>query len=197
MLTYSNIKRYDNLPFDDYLKLGGYSHSFLKRERGGVAEDLTITDNIRIGALVDAILTEPAKVDMASPLYPVARDIAHAIKSKFGSLINQFEKQVSYTAEVTYQGFTMPVTGRLDFLLPKFAVVDLKVTRSVNLQDLIDYMGYKNQMWNYCKMAGVNTAYLMIYSMPGKKVEVIRLDCSSDENEFWQEKTLKFGSVAA
>lgn len=195
MISYSNIHRFDNMPFNEYLKLNGYSHSFLKRERNGIAEDLAITDNIRVGSLVDAIITDPAKADMSSPLYPVARNISAAIKGKFGSIIAKFQKQVSYTANVSYMDFIMPTTGRLDFLLPGFAVVDLKVTKAKCLRTLIEFMGYKNQMFNYCKMAKVDTAYLMMYSIPLRKTEIIRIDCISDNNIFWQEKILKYGTV--
>lgn len=197
MIHYSNITRYDNMPFDQYLQLPGYSHSFLKRERNGVCEDLTITDNIRIGSLVDAILTDPEKVDMSSPLYPYARDIAAKIRASFGPMIQRFQKQVSFTAEASYLDFTMPVTGRLDFMLPGYAVIDLKVTKSKDMKGLIDHMGYKNQGWNYCKMAGVGLFYLMIHSIPLKKTELIKIDCRSDDNGFWMDKILKFGKVNA
>lgn len=195
MITYSNIQRFDDMPFGDYLKLPGYSHSFLKRERMGVAEDLTITDNIRIGSLVDSIHTEPGKAKMNDPLYPAARDIAATIKQGFGTLINLFEKQVSYTAEATFQDFTMPVKGRLDFLLKGYAVIDLKVTKSKDLRSLIEFMGYKNQLWNYCKFPNLPTAYLMIYSIPLKKTELVKIDCRSNTNTFWEDKILKFGKV--
>lgn len=195
MITFTNIQRHDNLPFGDYLKLSGFSHSFLKRERMGITEELTITDNIRTGSLVDAILTEPAKANMSDPLYPAARDIAAKIKSNFGSFISFFQKQVSYTAEAEFQDFVMPVKGRLDFLLPGVAVIDLKVTKSKDLKPLIDFMGYSNQMWNYCKFPGLKTAYLMIYSIPLKKTEIVKIDCSSATNPFWEEKIIKFGKV--
>jgi hypothetical protein len=195
MIIYSNIQRYDNLPFEDYLKLPGFSHSFLKRERSGVAEDLKMTDNIRVGSLVDSILTEPRKADMYSPLYPYAREIAAVIKNRFGSFIDKFQKQVSFTTDVSFGDFTMPVKGRLDFLVAAMAVVDLKVTMSRDLRSLIEFMGYKNQMFNYCKMPKVDTAYLMIYSVPLKKTEIIKVDCQGNRNAFWEEKIIKFGKV--
>jgi hypothetical protein len=108
---------------------------------------------------------------------------------------NPLKKQVSFTADASYLDFTMPVTGRLDFLLPKVAVIDLKVTKSKNLKGLIEFMGYKNQGWNYCKMSKVGLFYLMIHSIPLKKTELIKIDCRSDENVFWQDKILKFGKV--
>lgn len=195
MITYSNIQRIDNLPFEEYLQLPGYSHSFLKREINGITEELRITDNIIIGKLVDNILTEPAKADMSSSLYPVAKLIAAEVTKHFGTMINSFQKQISYTAEVEFKGFTMPTTGRLDFLLPGHAVIDLKITKMKDINALIDFMGYKNQLWHYCKMAGVSKGYLMFYSIPLKQTFVRYVDCSFGTNEFWAEKIIKFGKV--
>ncbi len=198
MITYSNIQRHDNLPFEEYLKLGGYSHSFLKRERMGMVEDLKMTDNIMIGKLVDAILTEPKNAEMSNELYPVAKLIAYEIQKTFGGLIVRFQKQVSFTADVTYRAFTMPTTGRLDYLLPGHAVIDLKVTKSKHaaVPGLVDYMGYKNQLWHYAKMAKVNKSYLMIHSIPSKSTILYAYDCSLDMNDFWAEKIITFGKVA-
>jgi hypothetical protein len=197
MIEVTNITRYDNVPFEEYLKMPGYSHSFLKREKMGVAEDLTMTDNIRLGSLVDALLTGEDRVDIKSPIYPAAREIALKIREKFESFIHYMQKQVSYTADMSHQGFILPVKGRIDFLLPNIGVVDLKVTQSKDIRGLIGFMGYKNQLWGYCKMAKVNSAYIMIYSVPLKRTEIIKIDCSFNENSFWREKILAFGKVAA
>ena len=80
MLTYTNIQRHDNIEFNDYLKLGGFSHSFLKHQKNGICSPMYITDNMKTGSLVDNILTEPAKADMTSPFYPACKDIAFNIK---------------------------------------------------------------------------------------------------------------------
>lgn len=197
MITVSNIKVLYDIPFNEYLLIPGYSHSFLKREVNGVAPDLSITDNIRLGSLVDAILTEPEKADMKDPLYEIARAIAAEIKLKFGAAIRVFKKQISITADFAFNGFIMPVKGRLDFLLAGNAVIDLKITQSKDIHGLIEYMGYKNQVWSYCQMASVKVAYLMVYCVPTKKIHLIRIDCSTPSNPFWEEKILKFGKVAA
>lgn len=197
MITYSDINKYDNISFEEYLKLGKdyYSHSFLKRERNGIVEPLKITDNIRIGSLVDSIITEPEKADIRSDLYPFAKDISDKIKSEFGSLISYFKKQLSYTGIATYESFNMPVIGRLDFLLEKQAVIDLKVTKSKNIPELINFMGYKNQLWHYAKLSGVNKAYLLVYSIPNKRTECHFVSVCSDYNEFWADKIINFGKV--
>ncbi len=195
MLTYKNIQRHDDKPFEEYLKLKGFSHSWLKHQKNGVCPPMYVTDNMKTGSLVDAILTEPAKVDMSSPFYPACKDIAFRIKENFGDMIKVFQKQISYTAEIEYKEWVMKTTGRLDFLLPKYAVVDLKCTMSKDVTALIKFMGYENQVWHYCKMAGVDKAYLMVYSIPLKKTEIFYYDCSSDYNKFWADKVMDFGSV--
>lgn len=167
----------------------------LKHEFNGVTPNLEMTDNIRLGSVVDNILTEPHKVNMGDQLYPIARDIASKLKSDFGELINQFKKQISYTADVSFNGFNLPVTGRLDFELPKNAVIDLKITKEKNIAALIGFMGYENQLWHYSKMAQVKNAYLMFYSIPLKKTLLFAFDCSSNYNEFWADKIIKFGKI--
>ena len=288
MITCPTSIAITDMPFQEYLKLDGYSHSFLKYQKNGVAESKEATVNMQIGTMVDQILTEPAKVDMSHELYKEAKQIAHSLTSTYGEMINAFKKQVSYTGVFHYAGFQLPVKGRLDFLIPKHAVVDLKVTWSkdvlalieymqigtlvdqiltepakvdmshelykeakqiahsltstygemiaafkkqvsytgvfhyagfqlpvkgrldflipnhavVDLKvtwskdvlALIEYMGYKNQLFAYCKMAGVKKGYIMIHSAPLNKTTIVDI-AIPDTNEFWQEQILNFGTV--
>lgn len=193
MINYTDIKRYDSLGWESYVAIPAYSHSFLKSEKNGLSPFLEPTDNMLLGSMVDAIITG-GKVDMSSDVYPMARNIASRINEDFGSIINRFEKQVSYSATVEYKGFRMSTRGRLDFLLPNLAVIDLKITKSKEVNAIIDHFGYKNQVWHYGKLAQVPKGYLMIYSVPKDKTEIIPVDISHSVNEFWAEKTLKFGT---
>lgn len=195
MIIYGNIQRHDDKPFEEYLKLGGYSHSWLKHQKNGVCAPIHLTDNMRTGSIVDAILTEPHKVNMSDPLYPACKAIAFKVREQFGDMIKVFQKQISYTAEATYGGLTIKTTGRLDFLLPKHAVVDLKITQSKDIPALVEFMGYKNQGWHYCKNAQVKDFYLMVHSVPLAQTKIIYYDCSSDYNEFWANKIMDFGTV--
>jgi hypothetical protein len=197
MIQYTDIVRYDNLSFEDYLKLNGHSHSFLKANIQGVRKFIDVTDNMRVGSMVDAILTEPAKADMSSELYPHCKAIAFELKKMFGDVMMACKKQISYTANATFNGLSIPTTGRLDFLLENAAVIDLKITQSKDVDALIKYMGYENQVWHYSKMAKVSKAYLIMYSVPLKKVIVKFIDASSDMNEFWVNKIIDFGMVPA
>lgn len=194
MINVSNIVRTENIPFDQYLSIEGYSHSFLKHQKYGVAETMEVTANMRTGSLVDGIITEPDKVNMQDSLYKPAREIAMHLMNTYGDMIRVFKKQVSYTAEFEYNGFFMKTKGRLDFELPKKSVIDLKVTWSKDVHALIKYMGYANQLWSYCKMAQVSKAYIMIYSVPLKKIFVIEIDVTGS-NPFWENAILDFGTV--
>lgn len=195
MIIYQNIVRYDNIDFKEYLKLNGQSHSGLKNNYTGVKEAITITDNIRIGSLVDGILTEPKSVNYSDPLYQYAKSLAFELKNFFGDLISILKPQVSYTAEISLEQFMMKVKGRLDFLLEGIATLDIKITKSKDIDALIEFMGYKNQLWHYSKLAGTPKAYLIIYSIPLKKVIVKEVDAQSDTNAFWENKIIDFGTV--
>ena len=195
MITYTDIVRYDNISFDDYLKLPGYSHSFLKSNINGAKKYFNVTDNVRIGAMVDAILTEPAKADMTSEIYPFCKEIAYQLIQMFGDALNACSKQASYTATMGIEQLKMKVTGRLDLLLEGFAVIDLKITKEKEIDPLVQFMGYENQLWHYSKMANVPNAYLMFYSIPLKKVIVKKVDVSGYYNEFWMSKIIDFGTA--
>lgn len=173
----------------------GYSQSFLKTEQNGIAPGITITDNMKLGSMVDSILTEPYKVDVKSPFYNPGRQIAVLIKNDFGPFINRFEKQVSYTATACYEGWEMAVRGRLDFGIPNRAVLDLKVTKDTspdNVYSLIKHMGYDNQLYSYCKFYGVKQAYLIIHFVKYKITKLYSIDVTG-RNEFWEDKIIKFG----
>ena len=198
MINYKNTLRYENLPFEKYLKLGGYSHSFLKSQKNGISPYFKVTDKVRLGSLVDALLTQDDRFDFNDPLAQKAISIAKQIKDTFGGMIELFKPQISYTSTLEYSGLSMKVTGRLDWELPKFAVIDLKVTGAKTDKEFaayIDHMGYKNQLWNYAKMAGLNKAYIVAYSVPaGRCLSVVSIPIT-ERNEFWENAIFEFGTV--
>lgn len=198
MIVYKDIQEHNDIPFDQYLKMPGLSQSYLKREVNGVAPGVEVSDAMRLGSMVDAILTEPEKVDYKSDLYEAGRSIASEINKSFGSYINAFKKQVNYTAIMSYEGFEMPVKGRLDFLIPKHIVLDLKVTASPlkAVPTLIKYMGYDNQLWNYGGLSQVKKAIIMAYSRKDKKTGLFQVPIDYNPNLFWAEKTTKFGTIS-
>lgn len=206
MISFSNIQRHDDVPFDKYLKIPGNSHSFLKSEIQGITPMFIATEKVLIGKLVDGILTDPASVNMLDPLYPTAKVIAATIKARFGNMIERFQSQLSYTADLEHQGFIMPAKFRLDWLLPGFGVIDLKVTQEKDIHALIRHMGYDNQLWGYARVAEVPKKYIMAQRckkladgrvIPIGEAELIKLPDVTMHNDFWADKILKFGRVAA
>jgi hypothetical protein len=180
------------MPFDEYLKLPGYSFSFLKRERSGFAEDMAPTAKIEVGKLVDAILCEPATVRMDHPLYPIAKAIAFILQQQFGPLLARMRKQTSYTCLFTANGWSMPFRGRPDFELPVRAIVDLKITSEKKILPLIEYMQYWDQQYGYAKAAGVPKRYILIYSRPNKEA-ILLAQPMTDHNDWWAERIERFG----
>ena len=198
MINYKNTTRHENIPFEQYLKLGGYSHSFLKSQKNGITPYFKMTDKIRLGSLVDALLTQDDRFDFSDPQARGAMKIAAQIKDTFGGMIELFKPQISYTSELEYCGLTLRTTGRLDWELPKHAVIDLKVTGAKSDKEFaayIDHMGYKNQLWNYAKMGGFKKAYIVAYSAVAKKCLNVVSVPIVDRNEFWENSVLQFGSV--
>lgn len=193
MIKFSNIKRFDNIPFEDYLKTPGYSYSFLKREINGSIPEFKMSDKVELGSLVDAILTQPDKIDIYSPQLKIAEKIADCLMVNFGSYIQHFESQVSMTCDMEYSGLKMPFRGRLDWGLKDIAVIDLKVTSSTNFRSVINHMGYDNQLFGYCGAYGVKLGYILIYSSATDKYDLIQMPLNGEE--FWKEKILKFGTV--
>lgn len=193
MIKFSNIKRFDNIPFEDYLKTPGYSYSFLKREINGSSPEFKMSDKVELGSLVDAILTQPDKVDIYSPQLKRAEKIADCLMVNFGSYIQHFESQVSMSCDMEFSGLKMPFRGRLDWGLRNIAVIDLKVTSATNFRAVIDHMGYDNQLFGYCGAYGVKLGYILIYSSKSDKYDLIQMPLNGEE--FWKEKIMKFGSV--
>lgn len=195
MIVFSDIKMFLGLPFKDYLKLDGFSYSWLRREQNGITTELDMTEGIELGKLVDAIRTSPNEADIIHPLYPEAKMIAYELSKSFGKLTKHFECQTSFTANATFNGFVLPVRGRTDYFMKDVAVLDLKCTKSKNIRSVIEYMKYKEQIWLYAKLAQVSKGYLLVHSVPLKKTELIKIDCRSDHNDFFAEKIISFGKV--
>ncbi len=193
MINFTNKKRYNNVPFDEYLKVGGYSYSFLKREQQGSVAPFISTKKVELGKLVDAILTQPDDIDIYSPLLKIAEQISNCLLDNFGDSIKHFESQVSLTCDMEYSGLKMPFRGRLDWGLKDVAVIDLKVTAEKNLRNVINHMGYDNQLFGYCGAYSVKLGYILIYSSTTNKYDLIQMPLNGEQ--FWKEKILKFGSV--
>lgn len=199
MLSVLSCVIHKNIPFEDYLKMDGYSHSFLKREIGGVNPVFEGSDKVKFGSLVDSILTEPEKVNVLDPNYRDACNVAHSISNFIGTGLQHLEKQISFSGNLTNGVLSMPIKGRLD-LFGIGRVFDLKITyvSIEQIDTLIDFMGYRNQMFLYCLGLNVKKATLIIYSVKSKKIVFRHFDFNAGINlkraeNFFNDKLLKFG----
>lgn len=183
------------MPWQEYAALPGYSFSYLKREVGGQSPYFTMTDKMRLGSLVDAILMQPDEINMKDPLFSDAKLIAGEILAIWGKQIAGFKCQMSYSGAVNYAGVSMQTKGRSDWELPGHAIVDLKITEATDVRSLIMFMGYDNQQNNYCALAGVPVAYILAYNPKLRRcLPLVSLPYNPD-NQFWKDKVLKFGNV--
>lgn len=194
MISVHNIQRFDGMDFETYKLLPQYNFSFLKRQRAGVATEVKRTDKIILGSLVDAILTG-GEIDMRDKLYPHAKKIAAYLQAHYGSILPHVSAQVSFTGIFSYRGLILPVKGRPDFELKRRLIIDLKVSHAKDAYGTIKFMGYNDQQWGYAKLAGVKEAYILTYSVPLQKAEMITVPLG-DDNDFWIDKIIKFGTAA-
>lgn len=198
MITYNSINCIPGLSFEQYLQLPGYSFSTLKTMKDGVAEEVVGTWKMRLGSIVDAILSEqPIKGMMNDELYPAAKKIAFRILQQWGDEIRFFKKQQSYTGVATFNGFGLPVRGRPDYELPKFAVIDLKITHEKDMRGVIKHFNYEDQLFNYAKLANVPHGFILMYSTKLGIADMFYADCRRTISSFWQSKIMDYGNVAA
>ena len=189
-----DVKFHNDIPFDEYLKLEGNSNSFLKAERNGICEEFVGSAKVEFGSLVDDLLTDPAAADLDNPEYFVGVQVATAITEFIGGhALASFKSQVSFTGTLFWKGLEMKTKGRLD-LFGMGIVFDLKITEvgEKQLDTLIEFMGYKNQMFLYAKAVKATMAVLVFYSRKDKKV-ILKPLMIGETNTFFEEKILKFG----
>lgn len=199
MITFSNQILHENLPSEEYFKLPGFSHSFVKYQQNGIVPYKELTDKMRLGSMVDHILTEPNLIDWHDPFFQRARKIAIELQENYKSVVGSFKSQQSYSGTMFYQGFELNVCGRLDWELPRYAVVDLKCTSAKTDKEfraLIGHMGYKNQLFNYAGLAQVPKAYILPYSITANRCLSIVEVTVGGNNIFWQDAILKFGRIS-
>ncbi len=200
IIIYNDCIELSTANFQEYLLAPGYSHSFLKSQKGGVTPSFNVTDKIMIGKIVDQILTDSGKVDYGHPMFKKAAKIAEIIKQTFGFMLPKLRTQVAFTGTANYCSLSLQTKGILDYLLTKFAVIDLKVTAEKDVDKLIEFMGYTNQLWHYARLVGVQNAFILIYSTHKDKqanpCRLIKIDVSVPVNEFWKNAILDFGYAA-
>lgn len=184
-----NIQIYENVPFDEYLKVPGFSFSWLKA--GGTFFQPTAKMNL--GSEVDNYLNDPGKCKADLRL---VRPIANALISRVGlDLYRLFKKQVSILADFEYKGMRMKYKGRTDWCLLGKIVIDTKV--SEDIYKTIQFFAYPDQISGYC-LGTLSNIGLILAANPKKidpvtkmnKTDLINIDI---QTKWWEKQILKYG----
>jgi hypothetical protein len=178
------IQYHRNINFSDYLALEGYSYSGLKERKVEV-----VTAKMRLGTEVDSYLFTPEDYIPSGEFNPnMIRSIAKSVKDKLGSAWSVLERQLSVTANLCHEGFTMKYKGRLDLGIIGKLVIDLKVSEKL----AIEYMGYNEQLTGYC--LAINAPVALILQVHPKTFNTTWHPVRRRE-DWWERQVLINGDV--
>lgn len=177
-----NIQYHESVPFEEYLKMPGYSFSGIKNHGKVWTEP---TEKMKLGSSVDDYLNDPSRFngDLS-----IVKPLALKLKERVGNLYPKFKKQLSITADFYYEGMMMKYKGRTDWAIPNFLVVDIKVSESIKYA--IDFFDYPNQISGYCIPMKSNYGILLSINPKTKEVNSINIPLS---DLWWKKQILKFG----
>lgn len=150
----ANLKILPTIPFEDYLKLPGWSHSGIKSNG---KEFKTATPKMLLGKDVDNYLTNPEEYGYEN--VKLIRPIALELKKKIGVLYKHLLPQLAFTADFIHEGFCLKYKGRADLAKLGKIVIDLKVSK-MPLKKAVEYFGYENQLSGYALALGCPIALL-------------------------------------
>lgn len=182
MIHVRNLIIYEDLPFEEYLRMPGFSFSHINS--GG--KYFPTTPKMQLGKDVDAYLNEPQYCchnDLS-----LVRPAALALKDRVGPLYSKFRKQVSVTCEFIYDGMIMLFKGRMDWALQNIIVVDTKV--SENIKKTIHHFDYPNQISGYC--IAFSCPYGLILAVHPTKHHTNLINIPI-QLEWWERQILKYG----
>lgn len=183
MISVSNLKTYEGIPFEEYLRMPGYSYSSVKNE--GVAFAAP-TARMNLGTDVHNYILTPAEYKHKN--IEIVKPLALATKQVLGPLLKYLKPELAITADFEHEGFTMPYKGRVDLSVPGRLVIDLKVTEKLNLT----YFGYPDQLSGYCLGLFARTSIIITINPKTKKTQVHNIPINL---AWWAEQVKKRGYV--
>lgn len=173
----ANTKFYNDLPFEDYLKMPGISYSFIKND----GKPLPVSDGMRLGTRVHNYLLEPDKYDWQQ--VDIVKTIAAAIRTYVGqSALSAMACEVAFTADFIHNGMRLPYKGRVDLIKIGKLIIDLKVLAG-SLATSIKMFGYDRQVSGYCIGTGCEIGLIISYNKKSKIVETSIIKPNAD---FWE-----------
>lgn len=177
-----NVQFYEDMPFEDYLKLPGTSFSGLKSNR----EIIEPTPKMQFGTAVHNYLLEPEKHKHTSK---AVREAALRLKELLAPVLPYCKMELGVTADFIHEGFVLKYKGRIDLCVPGQMVIDLKVT-SAPIGRVMEYFNYPAQIRGYALAISAATNFLCYTSNSRPDAGLIRILPSST---YWEEKVLQYG----
>lgn len=190
MLHTTNTHYHQNMKFEEYLTLPGYSYSGLKAKSSPFPDQPTA--KMWLGTKVHNYLLEPEKYNHEDR--EIVKPMALAVRNVLGpELLGLMEKELVVTCDMECGGFTMPYKGRLDMCRVGRIVIDLKVS-TMPLHRSIPFFGYDKQLSGYAIATGSRVALIVKVDPRNCKPETKII---SIQSEWWERQVLKYGQPKA
>ena len=152
-------------PFEDYLKLPGWSHSGIKNE----GRTIVPTKKMRLGTLVHQYVNEPDIYNGESS--DIVVPVGNLIKREVGPLFHYLTPEFVVLADFIHNGFLLKYKGRIDLGIVDRIVIDIKVTEQP-IEKGMEYFHYENPMSGYAAGIGAKAALIVAAHPKQKKVEL-------------------------
>lgn len=180
-LICSDVKIFDKLLFEDYLKMPGHSYSGIKSESFPISE---VSAKMQLGTRVHNYLLDPSSYDYKD--LKIVKPLAIELKRYVGDAFKFLKTEIAVTCQMKHEGLSMPYKGRVDMCYPKKIVVDLKVSE-YDISKTIPYFGYDFQVNGYG--AALSCPLLLILSINPKTLQTktVRIP----KNTLWWENEVK------
>lgn len=182
-----NRKIIGDIAQEDYFALPGQSFSMIKNAGKPPIEP---TESMRLGTNVHEYLLKPETYDHSN--IAIVKPIALALKKSIGDVLIQYLKpEVAITAEFEYNGFLLPWKGRVDLLLQKRLVIDIKVG-TYDIHKIKDYFEYPEQVSGYCAGGEARAGLICHYHTKKKEVTIVNVPVGFN---WWHDKIVRYGII--
>lgn len=179
----NNVQYHPDIPWEDYLKLPGYSFSGLKNQ--GV--DILPSEGIAIGKLVHTYLLKPKEYNYER--HEIVIPIARELVKYYNSIIRFAEVEVGVTSNFCVDGLCMPHKGLADMAIRKHLIVDYKILAG-DLQYYLKTFLYAEQLRGYMLPFEAPIGLIIAYNKRTKKVQ---REVIGQDPRWWIYKIKQYG----
>lgn len=182
MLEVRNTQFHEDMTFDEYLAMPGYSYSKIKGFQGPPNAGMSL------GTRVHNYLNEPHLYDWKDA--PEVIKIATALKAFLGDSYKFMKKELAFSCEFHYEGIVMKYKGRADMIKVGSILVDLKVL-SGSLESSCERFGYPFQISGYCLASATPLGLILAYN---RSKGITETKIIKPEHKYWEYQVARFGT---